>query len=190
MLSENFATALREIRLQMQALVKENEVLHKRIDELSKEVEQSSDRVFRQQSKRIRQAAAANDFDSLEALNSGAISPADAELIRLTTPAETIQPIQVGTPNNALVANMIAAAREGRIAPLPQEKPLPNNRNIERAYSQLKANSTQMAAQAELQRNNQERMDAIAIQKYKEHNNALGQRNPNWGVFDNQIIDY
>lgn len=190
MLSQDFASALAQIRNQIAGLIKENLMLHKRIDELTKKLEQSDERIFKQQSKRIRQAAASNDYQSLEGFDTSGVSPADAELIRLSTPVETIEPLQVGTPNNALVANMIAAAREGRIAPLPQERPLPDNRNIERAYSQLKANSTQMAAQAELQKQNQQRLDAIAMQKYKDQNNALGQRNPNWGVFDGEIIDY
>ena len=162
MLSENFASALREIRIQMQALVKENEMLHKRVDEMQKQIDRSDEKIFRQQSKRIRQAAAADDYRSLEALAPNATSLVDAELIRMSTPVEPIQPLNMGgTPDNALIANLIAAAREGRIAPLPQKKPLPDDRNIQRALLQLESNGAVMAREAPLQPQNQQRMAPI-----------------------------
>ncbi|EHA63757.1 hypothetical protein [Synechococcus sp. WH 8016] len=191
MLSQDFASALGQIRNELAGLVKENQLLHKRIDDLTKQVEQSDERIFKQQSKRIRQAAAANDFDSLEALNSGAISPVDAELIRLAMPVETIQPIAAATPNNALVLNMITAAREGRFAPPLQQRSVPDTRNIERVHLQLKANAAAMAQQAQIQRDNQQRLDAIKQAEYKKQNNALVQRSPLWGMdSDGKIIDY
>ena len=191
MLSENFASALREIRQQMQALVKENEMLHKRIDELGKQIDKSDERIFKQQSKRIRQAAASDDYESLATMASNAPSLVDAELIRLSTPVETIQPLNTAAvPNNALVANLIAAAREGRIAPLPQEKPLPNDRNIQRALLQLESNGAVMAREAQLQQQNQQRMEALAREEYKRRNNAIRSRSPEWAMEGDEIIDY
>jgi len=191
MLSENFASALREIRIQMQALVKENELLHRRVDEMQKQIDRSDDKVFRQQSKRIRQAAAADDYETLQTLNTGAISPVDAELIRLSTPIETIQPLSTETvPNNALVAGMIQAAREGRLVAPPRQTAPPTNDNIQRALAQLSINGEAMATEAKLRQQNELRMQAAAQMEYRKRNNAMRSRSPEWAMEGDEIIDY
>jgi len=191
MLSENFASALRDIRIQMQALVKENELLTKRVDEMQKQIDRSDDKVFRQQSKRIRQAAAADDYETLSTLNTGSISPVDAEIIRLAMPAETIESTSpAGVPNNALLAGMIQASREGRLVPPPRQTAPPANDNIQRALAQLSINGEAMATEAKLRQQNELRMQAAAQQEYRKRNNAMRSRSPEWAMEGDEIIDY
>lgn len=185
MLSQDFASALREIRNQMQTLVRQNEQLQRQVDELEQRVEKSDERVFRQQSKRIRQAALAGDSDALETLSSNAPSVVDAELIRLSQQAQPVDVINFGTPNNALLAGMIQAHREGRLIAPARSEPQALTSNIEKAMTQLKTNSVAMTQESLRQKELDKQRAELERREYLKANNALGTRSEIWRM-DNE----
>lgn len=180
MLSREFGQALREVRMQLSALAQENKELRQLIDDLTKKVESSEEQTIKQQSLKIRQAAALGDEATLAALNTSGISPVDAELIRLSLPAKQEQPVPPLVVNTQLVANMVAAAKSRQVPLLPQEVPLRQNPNISRMQAQLKANNVAMAAEAELRKQRQLDSDAAQRKDYLSKNNAMLTRSSTW----------
>ena len=182
MLSQDFARALAQVRMQLSALAQENKELRQLIEDLTTKVNNTEEQTVKQQSQRIRQAAALGDVATLSALNTSGISPVDAELIRLSLPVKQEHPLQLPVVNTQLVANMVAAAKSRQVPLLPQEVPLRQNPNIARMQAQLQANNVAMASEAEQIKQRQLAANAREQKDYLSRNNAMLTRSPHWAM--------
>lgn len=174
--SENFAHILADLQRTVEVLVKENRALKKEVEDVKKDLANTKVETINNKSSQVKAAVSTSNQKQLEALSASPLTPLESEMVRQALPLPQLKVMPLQLAGNDLIQNYQQASTKS--APIQLKVKVETSdeerqRKYQRMYQKLQENNIAMAAENELRQKALRNQKELAMQKYKEENNAI-----------------
>ena len=189
-ISNDFGRALAQVRNAVSSMSAEMQSMRLEIEQLRKEVDHAYETSVDNINATVLRAAASGNQEQLQSLQHQALTPRQAEMVRLSIqPEADIAPTFELDP--VMIARFQAAANAGQGLPAPSVPQAPVNNRAQRMHElseQLRYNAAQASEDTQIRQQMQRRIQNIEQDRTKRSRNAIGSVVSRSDVFD--IEDY
>lgn len=175
-ISNDFGRALAQMRNAVSSMSAELQAMRQELDELRRDVDHAHESTVDTLNSTVLRAAASGNQEQLHSLSHQALTPRQAEMVRLAIQSDeaVINNFDLDPEMMARYQASIRARGNPPVVSVPRASINGNAERMQQLSDQLKANAAQASQDIELQKQMQQHVQSIKAKANKQQRNALG----------------